>query len=427
MKKPLYISRISITNIRCFNSFSISLRPGGKVASWSVFLGDNATGKTTLLRSIAIGLCDQAGAAGLLKEFEEGFVRRGKSNAKINIRLYDPEDPTRLIRIITRLVRVKSSHGEYEVVRQTTIPKRDEFPWDRIFVCGYGAGRGTSGSGDLAGYSPINAMYNMFNYTEGLQNPELTLLRHFNDPKNKVIGMNIEALRIASHISAITLDRRGLLIDGDWGERMPFRDLADGYKSTFLWLSDFLGWGVDFYGEAINPKKIRGIIIIDEIEQHLHPKWKRGLVSSLKSIFPQVQFITSTHSPLVASSIGDFKARKTNDQLTHLVLGEGNSVVKSELPFLKGSDIDQALASEAFDYLITTDSEVETILARASILLGKKKKSAKDQEELNQIKAEIAESYEHFYMEGRSPVEQAVLKEIDADLKKRFGKMFPKN
>ena len=49
-------------------------------------------------------------------------------------------------------------------------------------------------------------------------------------------------------------------------------------------------------------KKMSGVVIIDEIEQHLHPKWQSKILPSLKKNFPQVQFIVATHSPLVVSS-----------------------------------------------------------------------------------------------------------------------------
>ena len=64
----LYINRIDIKNIRCIHELVIVPgRKGGKVA-WTALLGDNSTGKTSILRSIAMGLCDDSSAAALLNE-----------------------------------------------------------------------------------------------------------------------------------------------------------------------------------------------------------------------------------------------------------------------------------------------------------------------------------------------------------------------
>lgn len=170
----LYLSRFHLQNVRCFENISIDLGDSGPMSGWTVFVGDNATGKSTLLRSIAMGLCDEASAAGLMKESDEGYIRRGQTEARIRLDLFDPDDHLRKYTIKTTVTRIEGERGIFsDVVRQQTIPKRQLFPWDEIFVSGYGAGRGVAGTGDIAGYSAIDAVYNLFNYTEGLQNPEI--------------------------------------------------------------------------------------------------------------------------------------------------------------------------------------------------------------------------------------------------------------
>ena len=88
----LYLSRVQLNNVRCFDTLDIALsRPDTEPSGWNLILGDNATGKSTLLRSIAMGLCDEASAAGLLKESDEGYIRRGETKATIVISLQDPK------------------------------------------------------------------------------------------------------------------------------------------------------------------------------------------------------------------------------------------------------------------------------------------------------------------------------------------------
>ena len=68
----MYIKKIVLKNIRCFENAEIEFDLSGPKPPWAIIVGDNATGKTTLLRSIALGLCDEAGAEGLIKKYEAG-------------------------------------------------------------------------------------------------------------------------------------------------------------------------------------------------------------------------------------------------------------------------------------------------------------------------------------------------------------------
>ena len=267
----MYIEKVSIINIRCIGNAKISFDLSGDSPPWTTILGDNSTGKTTVLRSIAIGLCDESSAAALLKESDSGYVRHGqekKRHGEIKIDLL--KDGQRFTIKTTIEHRDLENGGYVERVRQDTDP--EEFPWDELFVTGYGAGRGTSGAGDISGYSVINAVYNMFNYTEGLQNPELTI-RRLADSRAKSSITNRDIFRAIENFTGtqgIRLTRRGILIDGPWGDGMPLRDLADGYKSAFAWLADMIGWALAFKPTIRGTQGIRGIVLIDEIEQHLH-------------------------------------------------------------------------------------------------------------------------------------------------------------
>lgn len=155
----MYISKIELGDVRVFGKgFTIDLEKDGEPVLWASILGNNATGKTTLLRSIAIGICDESSAAGLLKESEQGYIRQGRREATIKVTLKDPGYPQRETSISTKIERVGSDSGlPFERLRQSTQPA-ESFPWEELFACAYGTGRGVSGSGDIAGYSVINAV-----------------------------------------------------------------------------------------------------------------------------------------------------------------------------------------------------------------------------------------------------------------------------
>lgn len=265
----MYISRVLIQNIRCFEKLELQFDLRGEFPPWAMIVGDNATEKTTLLRCIALGLCDESSAASLLKESEEGYNRRGdKTNAEIVITLIDPqvrEDPYEIKTTIERIPTKGAKEDYIERVRQETDPK-DEFPWEKIFACAYGAGRGTSGTGDIAGYSVIDSIYNLFNYNEGLQNPELTIRRMIGDFSQNKVFLILNSLLPDG--KKLNLADFGITVDGPWGDDMAFRDLADGYKSTLLWVTDFLGWALSHNPKLKKSDQIGGVVLVDELEQH---------------------------------------------------------------------------------------------------------------------------------------------------------------
>ena len=362
-----YVSQIELRNFRCFESVTIDANVRAMSAPWTLLTGDNASGKTTLLKAIALGLCDRSSAAGLLRESDSGYIRNGESTGSVKIHLVDPTEgrTRRRYWIETTLTRLTP---HLESLEQTTYPKK--FPWERIFVCGYGAGRGTSGAGDIAGYSAISAVYNLFNYSEGLQNPELTIrrLQHGSSRQQSVVStlekiLGLSDFRLAENGST----EMGISVKDPRNVDIALRDLADGYKSTFLWATDFLGWAL---ASGASATEMKGIVVIDEIEQHLHPKWQKRIVSTLREIWPGVQFFASTHSALVARSFQSIY----NDRLHrhyHLRDSEtANGVEAAEIEPLGGSRTDQILASEAFDYLIDDDPDAQDILRQLSFLLS---------------------------------------------------------
>lgn len=423
----MYISRIYLKNIRCFKELTIELDNGGLPILWTVFLGDNAAGKTTLLRSIAIGLCDESSAAGLLRESDQGFIRRNCKEGLIKISLRDPKNLSKCYTISTKIEAYKISAGRsFERLRQKTNPVNN-FPWSKIFVCGYGAGRGTSGAGDISDYFAISAVYNMFNYTEGLQNPELTIRRI---GENKEIINDFKCvLNNIMRTDVINITISGITIKGPWGTEIPLRDIADGYKSTFLWVTDFLGWAISYNKRLKRFKNAKGIVIIDELDQHLHPKWQQVIVDRLKKEFPKIQFITTTHSPLIASSIGNIDKLKREDKLMYLSLSDANVVDAKPIDPLKGRTVDQIIASEAFDYLIRVDKGVDSVLREASVLAGKgDRRKPSEEKRYIEVKKMLIDL---MYPDGKSLIEvevhQGFYNEINKNIekleKKLFGKM----
>lgn len=85
---------------------------------------------------------------------------------------------------------------------------------------------------------------------------------------------------------------------------LPFELLSDGYRNIIGMVAD-----IAFRMAVLNPhlknaviSETAGIVLIDELDLHLHPKWQKGIIQDLKSVFPKVQFITTTHSPFIVQA-----------------------------------------------------------------------------------------------------------------------------
>lgn len=86
---------------------------------------------------------------------------------------------------------------------------------------------------------------------------------------------------------------------------VPLDDLSDGYQNVAVWVGDLLYRITSTFGDYKSPLKARGVLLIDEIDLHLHTKWQRSLLSFLKNKLPNFQLIVTTHSPMVAQQADD--------------------------------------------------------------------------------------------------------------------------
>ena len=107
------------------------------------------------------------------------------------------------------------------------------------------------------------------------------------------------------------LTPRGVRVSGPWGNA-ELGELGDGYQATITWVLDLLAWWFLKIRRTVSvkPASIRGIVLMDEVEQHLHPRWQRNIMRLLTSAFPELQIIATTHSPLVVSGCEGLAVRR---------------------------------------------------------------------------------------------------------------------
>ncbi len=377
----IYITKIVLENVRCFEHIEIDLSSEQGVQKWALILGDNGVGKTTLLRSIAMGLCDETGAASLLQDTYGDWIRWDKEYALIEIKLLNEGTKCSIKTTIER-----KPDSTVEIVNQKTYPEKD-FPWDNLFVCGYGANRSILGSEYYEEFSPADSLYSLFKYGYSLQNPEVVLHRRslVQGDIDEVCAWVDEVLMLEK--GSTRLDEAGIKIKGSWGRYVYLGSLADGHVATLTLVLDMLGWAT-MKGLYDKKNSLSGIILIDEIEQHLHPNWQRNIIKLLHKVFPNIQFITSSHSPICAAGLADLPDERCNLEL--LTIDKKGVVTNERLSTMRGWRYDQILTSEAFN---TPDRGVTTanLMGQIRELYMKEQLTNKEEVELQELLHKLKE------------------------------------
>ena len=395
-----YISKIRLVNIKCFpGAVEIDLsHPSPDNPSWTLLLGDNGTGKTSLLRCIAMCLGDETGASGLLTELSGNIIRDGCNSAEIELQLVSSYEPTPPYTITTTFHKTDSNT---EGLKQTTKP--NGFPRAKLLACGYGAAFGTIGSEVYEKYRLIDAVYSLFNYTARLQNPENALFR--------ISREEVELEQLLERIDRIlmlppgstALDSSGLQVRGPWGHYVPAGALGDGYAATLAWICDLLGWSLlATRGEF--DVRVQAIVLLDEMEKHLHPSWQRRIVGLLAKEFPAVQFIASTHAPLAA--IGSTSLSDECCQLVLMQHGPEGVEIRPGLKPPRDRRADQVLTSFLFGLLSTSSDDIIQKIERYAQL--KRHDSPDDQEEIRTLRMALIDTLGTPETELQRTVEKAV-------------------
>jgi hypothetical protein len=150
-------------------------------------------------------------------------------------------------------------------------------------------------------------------------------------------------------------------------------------------------------------KVAEGIVLIDELESHLHPSWKMQIVSSLRRCFPRVQFFVTTHDPLCLRGLeaGEVVLVRRNRR--------GDSFAVTDLPSVKGMRVDQLLTSEHFGLNSTLEPDVERDFHTYYELLATRHRTPTQNEQLRVLKEKLARES----VLGASPRDMMILNAAD--------------
>jgi len=367
----VYAKRLTITDFKCFGHAVLDLQhpgrsrlPVSEVPNINLVLGDNGGGKSSVLRAVAIAML----APALL---ESGFVpyrlvrrpaRGGRlvEQALLKVLGVPVESGTRDRQGTTELTARLEAKGGRSSLDRLTQEGDPAAPLARLldddhsaafFVAGYGATRRV----ETGGYSESSARRSRglrYQRVAGLFEDHLALrplenwLLPLRDEQAELFGAAVGLLAsvLPSNLQfrgEFDRDERQFLFDFD-GVPTPFSSLSDGYKAFVGWVGDLIGHLADVAPAGMRLDQIAGIVLVDEIDLHLHPAWQREIVPVLGSAFPRIQFILSSHSPLVASTV-----KRENVFVTQRA--EDGTVTVGQLDeFVFGRSMEQLLLSSYF-------------------------------------------------------------------------------
>lgn len=343
----MYIDSIVLENFRSFRfaevhfvhpdqNYRLVDFPAPKLKNVNLLLGNNGFGKTTLLKAIALACLGPAVArAGI---FPYRLIRRepakmgaepglagGKrqlassadTRAKIDA-VFTPHDQDR----VGQVFKLESS---IEVQREGDLENLEwvheqEKAWhpifssesDALFFVGYGATRRVE---QKERFDPGSRRSRVFVRAQRVQSlfEESYSLVPLNSwlPEYKVKnkGRYTQVVNLMNRLVgrghyAFT----GEIEDGEFlfargGLHIPFPALSDGYRAYLGWVGDLLYHVCMTCPPGKKLVENRGIVMIDEIDLHLHPKWQMTVLPTLAAALPNIQFIVTSHSPLIVGSL----------------------------------------------------------------------------------------------------------------------------
>lgn len=457
----MHIREIYIENIRCFGEGEQGVhldltRPDGSLAGWTVIAGVNGSGKTTFLRAVALSVAALSTVL-QIEDSYEGWVRHGASNGH------------------TRALVVKSPDDEFKRGKaKPTKPLPASFwtgirwiggPEDAIptamvelnrrgrgapllgpcaekplgwFIAGYGPYRRLTGAAQAAerlmsGPNRLSRLVSLFREDASLiESVNWIQQLDYRSKEEKRPGAKA-AQKLKQDVLRMLDD--GLLpheakvdrvdSDGLWVKRgglsLLLTQLSDGYRAVTALVLDIIRNIHEAFGSLdlseVDGRPVilnHGVVLIDEVDDHLHVSWQKQIGVWLKTHFPNVQFIVTTHSPFICQAAdpgglirlaapGDPRpvGHVSQDVYNTVVNGSADDAVMTELFG------EQRPYSDASEELREEISELESRLIQGTA-------TRKEKARLERLSAQLPSN-------PSAQVERALLKltaKIDATLKK---------
>ncbi len=376
----MYVTSIKIKNLRCFEETELSFQYPGrkqkhppKLPNINLLLGNNGAGKTTVLKAIALAvlapIMPQSGLVPyrLVRRTATQNAEKDIAMVTANLTFHSQDTGAKSSKrtLAQPMIGMIARTGDYESFTPY-VRVVNPISWELMFddkspaflVVGYGATRRVEDSERLDPGARRKSRLLRYDRVAGLFESHVSLI------PLSVWLPNLRTQNLGRHKQVVNLINR-LLPEGasfagefDAGEylfevngiKTPFAALSDGYKAYIGWIADLLYHLCTGAPSSAKLVDNCGIVMVDEIDLHLHPEWQRSVISKLSEALPNLQFIFTTHSPIVAGSLNreNIFVMETTES--------GASVVKQYDEHIYGLSSEEVLLSSYFK-LSTTRAE----------------------------------------------------------------------
>ena len=150
---------------------------------------------------------------------------------------------------------------------------------------------------------------------------------------------NYKNPRIETRPLRFIMDRIDKTVNGEISHELRIEQLSEGYKIVIAMVADLAARMAEANPEMENPLNTSGIVLIDEVDLHLHPRWQREILVQLTEVFPNLQFIVSTHSPVIVVGAAEIaqivNLNKINDDDNNIHVSNVGQILLSDLFGLK--------------------------------------------------------------------------------------------
>lgn len=391
----MFLRRVILTDFRGHHHLDVDFTTDGTaVRKQTVLLGENGTGKSNLLKAIALLTAGSDAIGDLIGGNVDEWIRVGADTCTVTGTLVTQARKERSISLTlnrgdtSSTILLRNQDGLNEIDAALAHAKRN------YFVLAYGASRRLNrgatfiqGSESLYRNNRAQNVATLFN-PDALLSPLSSWAMEL-DYRQGDQGIKIIRDSINDFLPGLIFDsidrQRGYLMFRVGTDTIPLHLLSDGYQNITAWIGDLLYRVTQTFEDYQSPLKARGLLLIDEIDLHLHPKWQRMLLDYIRRKLPNLQIIATTHSPLTAQQAGEGELVALMRNRKNII--EAQTFVGNPQQLL----VHQLLMSPLFG--LETDESLSVEKKKTDLEMLKKRKylSTSDQEKKRRLSTEVGQ------------------------------------